>query len=67
MSRPLRKKKSKREKPEAFRREAADVSASESAGYDSSVDIEAVKQDLKSRSGNGGRSRSLNMCLKRVL
>ena len=55
MSRPLRKKKSNREKPEAFKREAADASASESAGYDSSVDIAAVKQDLKSRAGNGGK------------
>ncbi len=54
MSRPFRKKRSKKEKPEAFRREAADASASESADYDSSVDIEAVKQDLKSRAGNAG-------------
>lgn len=56
MSRPFRKRRSRKEKPEAFQREAADASASESAGYDSNdVDVDTIKQELHSRSHRKGQ------------
>lgn len=47
MTKPLRKKRSRKEKPEAFRRVAADAdgSANESIGYDSSADVDPNRQD----------------------
>lgn len=54
MTRPFRKKRSRKEKPEAFRREAADASASESADYDSSADVDAIKQELRTQTKRGG-------------
>ena len=53
MARPLRKKRSRKEKPEAFLRDTADASASESAGYDSNVDVGAIKQELRDRGNKG--------------
>lgn len=57
MTRPLRRKRSAKRKPEALWKEGADVSVSESTDYDSSAEVGTIRHNLQSSKASQGAAK----------